>query len=75
MENSITLTRFLAVTPLLIWKICPYSLLKSGSKYQFDFSVIDPDNDSVSFVLAHAYQDKMLKLSILKLHPNTMPPG
>jgi hypothetical protein len=58
MENSIILDPVFGCNTPPYLENLPLFTSKSGSKYQFDFSVIDPDNDSVSFVLAHAYQDK-----------------
>lgn len=57
-ENTITLDPVFGCNTPPYLENLPYFSSHMGSKYQFDFSVIDPDNDSVSFVLAHAYQDK-----------------
>lgn len=68
MENSVQtpfyLENLIVLDPVFGCNTPPYLenpplfTSKSGSKYQFDFSAIDPDNDSISFELAPAYQDK-----------------
>jgi hypothetical protein len=57
-ENTITLDPIFGCNTPPYLENLPFFTSNAGSRYQFDFSVIDPDNDSVSFVLAHAYQDK-----------------
>jgi hypothetical protein len=57
-ENTITLDPIFGCNTPPYLENLPYFSSQIGTKYQLDLSVIDPDNDSVSFVLAHAYQDK-----------------
>jgi hypothetical protein len=57
-ESSVTLDPIFGCNTPPRLENLPYHTSKSGSSYQFDFSVIEPDDDSISFKLAHAFQDE-----------------